>query len=102
MTPLDAYSTAYDALADTPLAADDNLRRTVAERVVEVLMRLRKDRGLNYLRGMFATDRFNQALSVEREQYGADSSLLVGRTPLWRAYETTAGVVVAAFSRPKN
>lgn len=96
--PLDAYATAYEALAGTAAEHDPEFRTTVARQVVDTLMRARAERGLNYLRGMCSTARYNEmAQSNER-----DPALLVGRAAMHRAYELTAEVFVAAFARPSN
>lgn len=100
--PLDAYSTTYDTFATSPIAADDNLRQGAAERVVAVLMRLRRERGLDYLRGIGGLDRFNNALRIELEEFSVDSTAIVSRGALKLAYVRTAEVIITAFARPKS
>lgn len=100
--PLDAYPTAYDTLATEPIAENDELRQGAAERVVAVLMRLRREHGLAYLRGIGGLGRFNTALRTELEEFSVDSTAIVSRGALKLAYVKTAEVIVAAYARPKR
>lgn len=101
-TPLDAYPTAYDALEGTPVEYDHEVRSAIAKQIVDTLMQLRKDRGLNYLRNIgCGSAYYNEARRVSL-QFGRDADLITGRVALHKAYEATAQVIVAAFARPRS
>lgn len=101
--PIDAYSTAYDALAGTPVEGDREIREQVARQIVDTLMHVRSESGLGALRKLAGTVQFNNVL-VTSERFGNPNiALLTGRLALHKAYEATAAVIVAAYSRkPKE
>lgn len=100
--PLDAYATAYDALADTPVENDEELRPSIAQQIVDTLMQARADRGLGYLRKVGNSNAYYDEVRRVSRQFGHDPELMTGRVALHRAYEATADVIVAAFARSKS
>lgn len=102
--PIDAYATAYDALAGTTAGEAPDVRQAIARQTVDALMKLRAEKGLGWLRNIGATAYFNHALEVARgfgEYRHPDA--VVGRAALHEAYEATAAVIVAAYARkPKE
>lgn len=100
--PLNAYATAYDALAGTPVENDEELRPAIAQQIVDTLMHLHADRGLGYLRRIGNSNAYyDEVLRVSR-QFGHDPELMTGRVALHKAYEATAAVIVVAFARSKT
>lgn len=97
--PHDAYTTAYDALASTPIADDRDFRSKVARQVVDTLKHMRAEQGLAWLRKVGNSNSYYQALRSAQEQFGPNPDLLIGRMELWRVYETTAATFIAAYSR---
>lgn len=100
--PLDAYSAAYDALADTPLAHDPDLRSRVAQQVVDTVTRLRTDKGLAWLRKIGNRNSYYDEAQRVIQTFGPDPELITGRIALWGSFERTAETFIAAFGRAKN
>lgn len=101
--PNDAYATAFDALADSPIGGDDAWQPKIARQIVDTLIQARAEHGLSWLRKIGTSLSYLHALNDISAQYGTrNPDMIVGRIPLWNAYQKTAGTFIAAYGRKKN
>lgn len=97
--PLDAYTAAYDALADTPIAHDQDFRARVARQIVDTVAQLHKDKGLPWLRKIGNSNTYYDEARRVSETFGPNPELMTGRMALWNAYVAVAAVFLAAYGR---